>query len=91
MTYIAYCFAEGDIEFGETIPEGGLPIISGEEHRVNEVIYENCQYGNFSGIQKPMIKAVNDAKDDGYKAIDELIKFTDLLKEKYKDDPDLLI
>lgn len=34
----AYAWASGLIEFGETYPDGALPIITGEEKRVREII-----------------------------------------------------
>ncbi|EEI1617885.1 host nuclease inhibitor protein [Salmonella enterica] len=37
-TITAYCWASGLIEFGHTLPEGALPIITGNEKRVREEV-----------------------------------------------------
>ncbi|EBG0124404.1 host nuclease inhibitor protein [Salmonella enterica subsp. enterica] len=37
-TITAYCWASGLIEFGNTLPEGALPIIVGEEKQVRDVV-----------------------------------------------------
>ncbi|EBR4567284.1 host nuclease inhibitor protein [Salmonella enterica] len=37
-TITAYCWASGLIEFGNTLPEGTLPIIVGEEKQVRDVV-----------------------------------------------------
>lgn len=37
-TITAYCWASGLIEFGHTLPEGALPIITGSEKQVREEV-----------------------------------------------------
>ncbi|ELU6656796.1 host nuclease inhibitor protein [Salmonella enterica] len=37
-TITAYCWASGLIEFGNTLPEGALPIVTGSEKQVREVV-----------------------------------------------------
>lgn len=34
----AYCWASGLIEFGNTLPEGALPIVTGNEKQVHDVV-----------------------------------------------------
>lgn len=34
----AYCWASGLIEFGNTLPEGALPIVIGSEKRVRDEV-----------------------------------------------------
>ena len=34
----AYAWASGLIEFGQTLPNGALPIITGEENRIRDLI-----------------------------------------------------
>lgn len=37
-TIMAYCWASGLIEFGEALPEGALPIVTGNAVRVRETV-----------------------------------------------------
>ncbi|ECE7084939.1 host nuclease inhibitor protein [Salmonella enterica subsp. enterica] len=37
-TITAYCWASGLIEFGNTLPEGALPIVTGNEKNVRDVV-----------------------------------------------------
>ncbi|EJY4049082.1 host nuclease inhibitor protein [Salmonella enterica] len=37
-TITAYCWASGLIEFGNTLPEGALPIVTGNEKQVRDVV-----------------------------------------------------
>ncbi|EBW7037446.1 host nuclease inhibitor protein [Salmonella enterica subsp. enterica serovar Bonariensis] len=37
-TITAYCWASGLIEFGHTLPEGALPIVTGSEKKVREEV-----------------------------------------------------
>lgn len=37
-TITAYCWASGLIEFGHTLPEGALPIVTGSEKQVRDVV-----------------------------------------------------
>lgn len=37
-TITAYCWASGLIEFGHTLPEGALPIVTGNEKQVRDVV-----------------------------------------------------
>ena len=38
----AYAWASGLIEFGDVFPDGALPIITGEEESVREIIEGLC-------------------------------------------------
>lgn len=38
MTTIAYCWKSGLIEFGESVPEGAIPMISGDDQKVRELM-----------------------------------------------------
>ncbi|ELK8448815.1 host nuclease inhibitor protein [Salmonella enterica] len=37
-TIMAYCWASGLIEFGNALPEGALPIVTGNEKQVRDVV-----------------------------------------------------
>lgn len=37
-TITAYCWASGLIEFGNTLPEGALPIVTGNEKQVHDEV-----------------------------------------------------
>lgn len=38
MATVAYCWASGLIEFGESVPEGAIPMISGDDQKVRELM-----------------------------------------------------
>lgn len=40
----AYAWASGLIEFGQTLPDGALPIITGEENRIRDLIDINARH-----------------------------------------------
>lgn len=38
MATVAYCWASGLIEFGESVPEGAIPMVSGDDQKVRELM-----------------------------------------------------
>lgn len=67
----AWAWRTGLIEFGEVYPEGSLPIITGEEHVVRELI-ETHSRQSYSG--EPLVPGVPEAVD-GHEAIEALNRF----------------
>lgn len=85
----AYCYAEGDIEFGHRVPKAAISIMKGREGMIKKIISDECVDGTFSGIKKPFIKAVNDASkienpDQDAQCI-ALAEWLDKVAEKYYD------
>lgn len=76
----AYAWASGLIEFGETYPDGALPIITGEEKRVREIIGIRARHSRTN--QKLLVPGVPEAgnQDDACSA---LIRFTDIVTKEY--------
>ncbi|EIC8701227.1 host nuclease inhibitor protein [Salmonella enterica] len=54
-TITAYCWASGLIEFGNTLPEGALPIIVGEEKQVRDVVGVLARYAYNGDLLVPGI------------------------------------
>ena len=87
--FTAYCYAEGDIEFGHRVPKAAISIMKGREGMIKKIIADECSDGTFSGIKKPFIKAVNDASkiedaDQDAQCI-ALAEWLDKMAEKYDD------
>nr|WP_116359959.1 host nuclease inhibitor protein [uncultured Rahnella sp.] len=76
----AYAWASGLIEFGPGSPDGALPIITGDETRVREIIQTLAQYSRTSDqlLVPGVPEAVN--QHDGCTA---LIKFTEIVTSEY--------
>ena len=76
----AYAWASGLIEFGQTLPNGALPIITGEENRIRDLIDINARHSR-SGNEL-LVPGVPEASNqhEGCKA---LMRFTDLITREY--------
>jgi len=81
----AFCFAEGDIEFGQEVPKGAIGIIKGPEKTVRKIIADECPIGTFSGVEKPFIKSVCSAQFHRQSAGDALGEWLEKQHEKYVD------
>ena len=76
----AYAWASGLIEFGETFPDGALPIITGEEKRVREIIEVRARHSRTS--EQMLVPGVPEA-DNQHDACDALIRFTAIVTKEY--------
>ncbi|EOX0566355.1 host nuclease inhibitor protein [Klebsiella pneumoniae] len=76
----AYSWASGLIEFGETYPDGALPIITGEEKRVREIIEVRARHSRTN--QQLIVPGVPEA-DNQHDACSALIRFTEIVTKEY--------
>ncbi|PQH22682.1 host nuclease inhibitor protein [Raoultella ornithinolytica] len=76
----AYAWASGLIEFGETFPDGALPIITGEEKRVREIIEVRARHSRKN--EQMLVPGVPEA-DNQHDACDALIRFTESVTKEY--------
>lgn len=78
----AWAWRSGLIEFGDEMPEGALPVISGDEMVVREVV-EILANDSWRGLVVPGVAwAV-----DGNAAVDLLIDFTRRVHRMYENHP----
>lgn len=76
----AYAWASGLIEFGHQLPDGALPIISGEENRVRELIDIWARHSR-TGDQL-LVPGVPEASSQR-EGCDAMMKFTDHVTREY--------
>jgi len=81
----AYCYSEGDIEFGKRIPKGAISLMKGVESTVRKIIKDECTIGEFIGVTRPFIKKVNAARGNQELAGDALANWLDDMCRKYPD------
>lgn len=80
MTLIAYAWASGLIEFGNSLPDGALPIIAGQEKEVRDIVEVNARHSRIN--EQLLVPGVPEA-DGQHEACDALIKFTRRVKSDY--------
>ncbi|HFS8942382.1 TPA: host nuclease inhibitor protein [Enterobacter roggenkampii] len=76
----AYAWASGLIEFGQKLPEGALPIITGEAKQVRELIDIWARHSRTS--DQLLVPGVPEAANQ-QEGCDALIKFCDLITREY--------
>lgn len=76
----AYAWASGLIEFGQTLPNGALPIITGEENRIRDLIDINARHSR-SGNEL-LVPGVPEASNQ-HEGCNALMRFTDLITREY--------
>lgn len=76
----AYAWASGLIEFGAKVPEGALPIISGEGVRVRELIDVWARHSRTT--DQLLVPGVPEAASQ-HEGCNALMKFTDLVTREY--------
>lgn len=76
----AYAWASGLIEFGHEVPDGALPIISGNELRVRELIDVHARHSRIS--EQLLVPGVPEANNQ-YDGCTALIKFTEIITAEY--------
>ncbi|CAM4196721.1 hypothetical protein PLGE761_15650 [Pluralibacter gergoviae] len=76
----AYAWASGLIEFGRNYPEGALPIVTGDERRVRELIDIWARHSRTN--EQLLVPGVPEA-DNQHEACSALIRFTDLVTKEY--------
>lgn len=80
MKIFAYGWASGLIQFGKIVPEGALPIISGEEDDVKNILIAISRHSRTS--DDLLVPGVPEAANQ-HLAMDAFIKFTEWAKRDY--------
>ncbi|EHT6197782.1 host nuclease inhibitor protein [Salmonella enterica] len=79
-TITAYCWASGLIEFGNALPEGALPIVTGSEKRVRDVVEVLARHAYNGDLLVPGIPEAA-GQDEGREA---LVRFSRVVHERVK-------
>lgn len=79
-TITAYCWALGLIEFGNTLPEGVLPIVTGSEKRVRDVVEVLARHAYNGDLLVPGIPEAA-SQDEGREA---LVRFSRVIRRRIK-------
>ncbi|EGA9622732.1 host nuclease inhibitor protein [Salmonella enterica] len=79
-TITAYCWASGLIESGSTLPEGALPIVTGSEKQVRDVVEVLARHAYNGDLLVPGIpEAVS--QDEAHEA---LVRFSRVIHERFR-------
>ncbi|EMY3023615.1 host nuclease inhibitor protein [Salmonella enterica] len=79
-TITAYCWASGLIEFGNTLPEGALPIVTGNEKQVRDVVTVLARHAYNGDLLVPGIPEAESM--DEYR--EALVRFSRVVHERFK-------
>ncbi|HGB3175960.1 TPA: host nuclease inhibitor protein [Salmonella enterica subsp. enterica serovar Chester] len=79
-TITAYCWASGLIEFGHTLPEGALPIITGKEKDVRDEVEVLARHAYNGDLLVPGIPEAADQNE----AREALERFSRVIQERLK-------
>ncbi|EKL3944739.1 host nuclease inhibitor protein [Salmonella enterica] len=79
-TITAYCWASGLIEFGNTLPEGALPIVTGNEKRVRDVVEVLARHAYNGDLLVPGIPEAASQNE----AREALERFSRVIQERLK-------
>ncbi|HGJ4212511.1 TPA: host nuclease inhibitor protein [Salmonella enterica subsp. enterica serovar Poona] len=79
-TITAYCWASGLIEFGNTLPEGALPIITGKEKDVRDEVEVLARLAYNGDLLVPGIPEAADQNE----AREALERFSRVIQERLK-------
>ncbi|ECI5749386.1 host nuclease inhibitor protein [Salmonella enterica subsp. enterica] len=77
-TITAYCWASGLIEFGNTLPEGALPVVTGSEKQVRDVVGVLARHAYNGDLLVPGIPEAA-SQDEGRQA---LVRFSRVIQER---------
>ncbi|USQ50103.1 host nuclease inhibitor protein [Serratia marcescens] len=80
MKTFAYAWASGLIQFGKTVPEGALPIISGQEDDVKNILIAISRHSRTN--DDLLVPGVSEAANQ-HLALDAFIKFSDWARRDY--------
>ncbi|ELL0441142.1 host nuclease inhibitor protein [Salmonella enterica] len=78
-TITAYCWASGLIEFGHTLPEGALPIVTGSEKRVREKVEVLARHAYNGDLLVPGIPEAASQNE----ACEALVRFSRVIHERF--------
>ena len=79
-TITAYCWVSGLVEFGNTLPEGTLPIVTGSEKPVREVVGVLARHAYNGDLLVPGIPEAVDQNE----ACEALERFSRVVRERLK-------
>ncbi len=79
-TITAYCWASGLIEFGNTLPEGALPIVTSSEKNVRDVVGVLARHAYNGDLLVPGIPEAADQNE----AREALERFSRVIQERLK-------
>lgn len=79
-TITAYCRASGLIEFGHTLPEGALPIVTGSEKKVRDVVEVLARHAYNGDLLVPGIPEAESM--DEYR--EALVRFSRVIHERFR-------
>lgn len=79
-TITAYCWASGLIEFGHTLPEGALPIITGKGKDVRDEVEVLARHAYNGDLLVPGIPEAADQNE----AREALERFSRVIQERLK-------
>ncbi|EFB0319312.1 host nuclease inhibitor protein [Salmonella enterica] len=79
-TITAYCWASGLIEFGHTLPEGALPIVTGSEKQVREEVEVLARHAYNGELLVPGIPEAESM--DEYR--EALFRFSRVVQERFR-------
>ena len=86
-TITAYCWRNGQIQFGRTVPEGAIAIISGNQRKVRDKI-DACARWSYpskrgAGDSVPLVPGIPEASSPEA-ALDALHRFTTWIKKSWE-------
>ena len=93
-TLIAYCWCNGKIEFGSTVPDGALPIVSGPSDHVRTAVEVLARWSNPTerggDDSCPLVPGVPEADTDVAKleAVDRFVQCVDIRMKSFKERDD---
>ncbi|EIE4825895.1 host nuclease inhibitor protein [Salmonella enterica] len=79
-TITAYCWASGLIEFGHTLPEGALPIVTGSEKKVREEVEVLARHAYNGELLVPGIPEAASQSE----AREALVRFSRVIHERFR-------
>ncbi|EID6350622.1 host nuclease inhibitor protein [Salmonella enterica] len=79
-TITAYCWASGLIEFGHTLPEGALPIVTGNEKKVRDVVEVLARHA-YNGLL--LVPGIPEAASQD-EAREALVRFSRVVQERFR-------
>ncbi|ENJ2428507.1 host nuclease inhibitor protein [Salmonella enterica] len=77
-TITAYCWASGLIEFGNALPEGALPIVTGSEKQVCDEVTVMARHAYNGDLLVPGIPEAADQNE----AREALVRFSRVVHER---------
>lgn len=80
MKTFAYAWASGLIQFGKSVPEGALPIISGQEDDVKNILIAISRHSRTN--DDLLVPGVPEAANQ-HLALDAFMKFSDWARRDY--------